>query len=206
MNLRRAALAIPAPALFLDRDGVIIKDTGYISDPDKIEIVQDMIAVIKVANDADVPVLVVTNQSGVDRGLLDWADFAAVEARIANLLSAAGVKTDATVACPFHPDHTAGYDQSHAQWRKPGPELLTTVADRLNIDLANSWLIGDQKRDIESARNAGLAGGILIGAVLPTDGGPSREDLSQRGFTFRDLRSAKNALAALQETDLFNSQ
>jgi len=163
-----------------------------------------MIAVIKTANSANVPVLVVTNQSGVDRGLLDWSDFAAVEARIVDLLSATGVKTDATAACPFHPDHTTGYDQTHAQWRKPGPRLLVTLANKLNIDLANSWLIGDQKRDIEAARNAGLAGGILVGAELPTDDAPLRTDLSLPDFKFWDLSSAKDTLAALQGAALFD--
>ena len=206
LDIRQAALTVPAPALFLDRDGIVIKDTGYVSDPNEIELVQEMIAVIKTANEANVPVLVVTNQSGVDRGLLDWGDFAAVEARIAALLLAAGVKTDATAACPFHPDHTTGYNQTHAQWRKPGPKLLTTLADRLHIDLASSWLIGDQKRDIEAARNAGLAGGILFGTVSPTDHAPLDADLSQPDFTFRNLSTTKDALATLRETALLNSQ
>lgn len=129
-----APAAIARPALFLDRDGVIIRDTGFPSAAATVVLVLGTAAIIKAANAAAVPVLVVTNQSGIDRGLLDWDDFAAVEARIADLLAAEGAATDATAACPFHPDHTAGYDKTHARWRKPQPGMITALAERLNID------------------------------------------------------------------------
>ena len=108
LDIRMAPLAMPRSAFFLDRDGVIVRDTRFLSDPATVALVPGTTAVIKAAKAACVPVLVVTNQSGMDRGILDWDDFAAVEARIADLLAMAGVATDATAACPFHPDHTAG--------------------------------------------------------------------------------------------------
>ncbi len=203
LDIRMAPLAMPRPALFLDRDGVIVSDTGYLSDPAKVALIPGTTAVIKAANAACVPVLVVTNQSGIDRGRGEWDGFAAVEARIADLLATAGVATHATAACPFHPDHTAGYDNTHAQWRKPGPGMITTLADRLIIDLASSWLIGDQLRDIEAARNAGLAGGILAADPPRPDIAPALDNLARPGFTPHAVCSADDAMALLKTTTLF---
>jgi len=196
---------MPRPALFLDRDGIIIRDTGFPSEPAEVALVAGATTLIKAANSACVPVLAVTNQSGIDRGLLGWDDFAAVEARIADLLTAEGVATDATAACPFHPDHTAGYDKSHAQWRKPAPGMITTLADRLNIDLPGSWLIGDRLRDVEAARNAGLAGGILAGNPPRPDIATAFANLAQPGFTAHEFGSAEDAVALLRKTMLFSS-
>jgi D-glycero-D-manno-heptose 1,7-bisphosphate phosphatase len=205
LDIRVSPLAMPRPALFLDRDGVIVHDTGYLSDPAKVALVPGTAALIRAANAVGVPVLVVTNQSGIDRGLLDWVDFAAVEARIADLLAAAGATTDATAACPFHPDHTAGYDKTHARWRKPGPGMITALADRLKIDLPGSWLIGDQLWDIEAARNAGLAGGILTGDPIRPDRALELDNLAQSGFTPHAARSADAAMALLKPTILFDN-
>ena len=203
LDIRMAPLAMPRWALFLDRDGVIVRDTGFLSDPATVALVPGTTAVIKAAKAACVPVLVVANQSGMDRGLFNWDDFAAVEARIADLLAMAGVATDATAACPFHPDHTAGYDNTHAQWRKPGPGMITTLAARLKIDLPGSWLIGDQMRDLEAARNAGLAGGILAGHPPRPDIAPALDNLAQPGFTPHAVCSADDAMALLKTTTLF---
>lgn len=205
LDIRRAPLAVPRPALFLDRDGVIVHDTEYLSDPAKVTLIPGTAALIRAANTMGVPVLVVTNQSGIDRGFLDWEDFAAVEARIADLLAAAGAATDATAACPFHPEHTAGYDKMHARWRKPGPGMITALADKLNIGLQGSWLIGDQLRDIEAARNAGLAGGILTGAPLRPDMALELDNLAQSGFTSLAARTADAAMALLKTTIFFEN-
>ena len=199
-----APLARSRPALFLDRDGVIIRDTGYPFDPATVALVPGITEVIKAANSANVPVLVVTNQSGIDRGLLGWNDFSAVEAGIADLLATAGVATGATAACPFHPNHTAGYDELHAQWRKPSPGMITALADRLNIDLPGSWLIGDQLRDLEAARNAGLVGGILATDQARPDGAPALGELARDGFVPHEVRSADEAVEILEATTLFN--
>jgi D-glycero-D-manno-heptose 1,7-bisphosphate phosphatase len=203
LDVRIAPLARPRPALFLDRDGVIIRDTGYPSDPATVTLVSGVTALIKAANVANVSVLVVTNQSGIDRGRYNWHQFAAVEARIADLLAAAGVATDATAACPFHPDHTAGYDETHALWRKPGPGMITALADKLNIDVPGSWLIGDQLRDMEAARNAGLAGSILVGEPPPSGSAQSLGKLARPGFSPYAVGSTDQAIKLLENAGLF---
>lgn len=162
LSLDRPALDVPAPALFLDRDGVIVDDAGYLGDPADVRLVDGIADLIGATNVAGVPVVVVTNQSGIARGLFGWPDFAAVQAEIARRLAVVGARLDAVAACPFHPDFTPDYGPDLAVWRKPGPGMLTLLAERLNIDLASSWLIGDHQSDIEAARQAGLAGAALL--------------------------------------------
>ncbi len=151
------------PALFLDRDGTIIEDTHFISDPEQVQLIDGMAELIRSANQAAIPVCVVTNQSGIDRGLYDWAVFAAVQSRIENLLAINGAAIDGLAACPFHPDFTPDHTEQHANWRKPNPGLITALADLMNLDLAASWLVGDQPRDVEAADAAGINGTILLG-------------------------------------------
>ena len=156
------------PTLFLDRDGIIIRDGGFVSEPASVVLVPGAAGLIGAANRAGVPVAVVTNQSGIDRGLYGWAEFAAVQHEIERLLAAEGARLDAVAACPFHPDHTPDYGPVHAAWRKPGPAMVAALGDRLRVDRTRSWLVGDRASDIEAARGAGLAGGVLLS--LP--GGP----------------------------------
>ncbi|NQU72688.1 MAG: HAD-IIIA family hydrolase, partial [Rhodospirillales bacterium] len=128
----------PAPALFLDRDGVIIEDTGYVGDPADVRLMPFAAGMIRRANQAGIPVVIVTNQSGIARDLFGWDDFAAVQSRITELLNRDGARLDAVAACPFHPDFTQGYDNRHAAWRKPGPRMLTILAESLNLALGRS--------------------------------------------------------------------
>lgn len=162
LDQRMTPLVSPRPALFLDRDGVIVHDTGFLSDPSSVTLLHGVAALIKRANDAGVPVLVVTNQSGIDRGLFGWKEFSDVEDRIADLLAEQGAATNATAACPFHPDYTPDFGATQARWRKPQPGMILTLAETFGIELSGSHLIGDRERDIEAARNAGLGGGFLL--------------------------------------------
>jgi len=198
-----APLVRPRPALFLDRDGVIVRDTGFPSNPDSVTIIPETAALIRHANQSGIPVLVVTNQSGIDRGLFDWNEFAAVEKAIANRLAESGARSDATAACPFHPDYTNGYNDDHAQWRKPGPGLIKAIASALGIALPASWLIGDKPRDMEAARNAGLAGGILIDGQAGEGDGHDAGRQAPSAFTVQVVDSAAQAAERILATDLF---
>src|SRR4051812_39158946 len=92
------------PAAFLDRDGTIIRDANYVRDPLDVELLPGAVDAIRRLNDARVPVVVVTNQSGIARGLLDHDDYEAVRARIDSLLAEGGATITATYMCPHHPD------------------------------------------------------------------------------------------------------
>lgn len=179
-------------ALFLDRDGVIVEDVGYLRDPADVRLVAGVAALVQTANAHGIPVIVVTNQSGVARGLYSWAEFSAVEDEIARQLAAEHAVLDATLACPFHPDFTPGYGPSHARFRKPGPGMIELACARLGLVPGGSWLIGDNMRDCEAARAAGLAGAILLAA----GGAPASVPLSAAASAVFRLEACDSLEAA----------
>src|SRR5215470_18216482 len=143
-----------APALFLDRDGVVVEEVDYLHRVEDIRIGPDAAAVISGANANAIPVVLVTNQSGIGRGYYGWAEFRAVQEAIQSVIAAQGAHFDAVYACPHHRnDHPA---------RKPNPGMLQRAAAALDIDMARSWLVGDRAGDIEAARRAGLAGALHV--------------------------------------------
>jgi len=151
------------PALFLDRDGVIVVDAHYLGDPDQVALLPGAGQLVKAANTARVPVVVVTNQSGIGRGYFDWEAFEAVQQRIEDLLSAhEGAKWDAVLACPHHRDALPPYRHPDHPCRKPNPGMFTDARDILNIDLSRSWIIGDKAGDLEAGKRAGLTGGVHV--------------------------------------------
>ena len=161
LSQRRAA-AVGRPALFLDRDGVIVEERGYLRSPGDVALMPGIAAALARARALDVPAVAVTNQSGIDRGLFGWSEFARVEAEIDRQLHENGAALDFVLACPFHPDFTADFGETHAHWRKPGPGMLLRAAELLGLDLSRSWMIGDKADDVRAARAAGLRGAIHV--------------------------------------------
>jgi len=152
----------PHAAIFLDRDGVIVEDSSYLSKIADIRLVSGAAGLIAAANAANLPVVVITNQSGIARGFYDWDTFAKVQQDIERQLNAANARLSAVVACPFHPDFSDDYARSLDGWRKPGPNMIRLAAERLNINLARSAFVGDHFTDISAANAAGLVGGVLV--------------------------------------------
>ena len=151
------------PAVFLDRDGTIIEDLGYLGDPDRVRLLPGAAEAIGRLNRAEVPAVVVTNQSGIARGLLDETAYAATRARLDQLLADHGARLDGHYHCPHHPDLTGP-----CECRKPGLLLYRRAAQDLGLQLAASWWVGDRLRDVEPA--AALGGrGILVGNTGSAD-------------------------------------
>lgn len=189
-------------ALFLDRDGVIVDDTGYLCRPAEVRLVPGVDGLIRSANGCGIPVVVVTNQSGIARGLFGWEEFAAVEAEIAHRLEQAGAYLDAVVACPFHPDFTADYARLYDGWRKPGPRMITLAAEKLNIDTERSFMVGDNVTDVGAAEAARLAGAVL---VLTGHGRAQASDVrafERPGFSVAVATDTMDALPRLRELGL----
>lgn len=150
----------PRPAVFLDRDGVIVEEVGYLHKVEDIAMIPSASAAVARLNAAGVPVVVVTNQAGIGRGYYTWAEFERVQAEIeARLLP--GV-VDGVWACGYHGEGGVGELRKDHPWRKPHPGMLLDAAEVLGIDLTRSWLIGDKVLDIECAIHAGLPGAILV--------------------------------------------
>lgn len=144
-----------APALFLDRDGTLIELVPYLHCASDVAPVPGAFESLAQAAGAGLSVVIVTNQSGIGRGLYGWDAFAEVQARVMALADAAGGRIDAVYACPALPG-------SSAPCRKPEPGMLHAAAADLAIDLGASWIVGDSASDLEAGRRAGLARGWLV--------------------------------------------
>jgi histidinol-phosphate phosphatase family protein len=150
-------------AVFLDRDGTIIEDPGFVTDPAAVRLLPGAAPAIARLNRAGLPVVVVTNQSGIARGLLDETAYAAITRRLDELLAEAGARLDACYHCPHHPDFTGA-----CECRKPGPLLYRRAAADHELDLARSWWVGDRLRDVLPAERFN-GKGLLIGRPRPDD-------------------------------------
>jgi D-glycero-D-manno-heptose 1,7-bisphosphate phosphatase len=150
------------PALFLDRDGVIVEEVNYLHRPEDVTLIPGAAEVISHANTLNIPVIIVTNQAGIGRRYYDWNHFLEVQKKIFLLLSAAGATIDAVFACPHHSDARPPYYHKNHPCRKPNPGLLTMAETLMAIDLNGSWIAGDRSTDLRAGLNAGCAGGIHL--------------------------------------------
>ncbi len=161
-------------AVFMDRDNTIIANDGYLGDPAGVKLLPGAATAIASLRRLGYRIVVVSNQSGVARGLFDEAAVKAVNDEMCRQLKRqADALVDAIYYSPHHPDApVAEYRQDHP-WRKPKPGMLLHAAGELNLDLAQSWMIGDQPRDVDAGAAAGCRT-ILLGneptAVAGGDG------------------------------------
>jgi D-glycero-D-manno-heptose 1,7-bisphosphate phosphatase len=145
-----------APAVFLDRDGTLIRDADYLADPDRVELLPGVVDALELFREAGFRRVVVTNQSGIARGLYSESDYRAVAARLDEVLGAAGSGVELTLYCPHHPDFTGPCD-----CRKPSTGMHEEAAGELGLDLARSFYVGDKRTDVEVAEKLG-GKGILV--------------------------------------------
>jgi histidinol-phosphate phosphatase family protein len=143
------------PAGFLDRDGTLVEEVPYLHDPERLVLLPRVGELARLA-DAGYALVVVTNQAGVARGFYDEAAVAAVHRRLGALLAAEGVRADAVLYCPHHPEGTVARYARACRDRKPGPGMLEAAARRLGLDLAASFLIGNSPTDVGAAVAVGV--------------------------------------------------
>jgi len=143
-------------AVFLDRDGTIIEDPGFLHEPDKVKLLPGAAEAIRRLNDGGYRVIIVTNQSGIARGRFTVADYEAVQQRLGALLAAHGARVDGAYFCPHHPQLTGPCD-----CRKPGLKLFRDAQAAFDIDFAQSWWVGDRLSDVQPARVLG-GHGVLV--------------------------------------------
>jgi D-glycero-D-manno-heptose 1,7-bisphosphate phosphatase len=161
-ELRVEGFSPPRPALFLDRDGVIIEEKEYIRNAGDVELLPGIGELIRAARSQGLAIIEVTNQAGIARGYFGWPEFLEVESRMRQLLAEQGAGIDAFFACPFHPQGTAPYQVANHPWRKPNPGMLLEAAKLVPVILRESVLVGDKASDQQAARAAGLACGIHL--------------------------------------------
>jgi D-glycero-D-manno-heptose 1,7-bisphosphate phosphatase len=146
-------------AVFLDRDGTLIEDAAYMVRPEQIRILRGVARALARLADAGYKLVVVTNQSGIARGLLTEDDLNLLHQRLDEQLELLGARVDVYYTCPHHPDPDQAKRPELAidcDCRKPKPGLILQAAQDLEIDLANSWMLGDMWRDIQAGQAAGV--------------------------------------------------
>jgi len=137
-------------AVFLDRDGTIVDDPGYLHKPEQVKLLPGAAEAIRRLNHAGYLVVVVTNQSGIARGLYTVADYRAVEQRLGELLATQGARIDGSYFCPHHPQAP-----EPCACRKPRTKLFLDAQAALAIDFTRSWWVGDRLSDVQPARTLG---------------------------------------------------
>jgi D-glycero-D-manno-heptose 1,7-bisphosphate phosphatase len=190
----RGDAARGGPALFLDRDGVIVEEVDYLCRVEDIAVIPGAAAVIGAANRLGIPVALVTNQSGIGQGRYGWNDFMAVQKAIVSLLDAEDARLDAIYACPHHPNGEGEFLHPDHPARKPNPGMILRAAADLDLDLRMSWLVGDKTVDIEAARRAGLAGALQVMTGYGTAQWPHSASLTTANFEVRLGPSVIDAL------------
>ncbi|MCI0433281.1 MAG: HAD-IIIA family hydrolase [Gemmatimonadetes bacterium] len=172
-------------AAFLDRDGTIIVEQEYLADPAGVELLPGAAAALGALRDCGYSLVVVTNQSGIARGLYTEDDFLAVQGRLASLLAEEGVRLDGVYMCPHHPAITGP-----CECRKPGLALYRQAAETLGVELSKSVWIGDRAHDVEPALRLGGRGWLVR-----TGYGRSHEsDLAGGLHVAEDITSAALAI------------
>jgi D-glycero-D-manno-heptose 1,7-bisphosphate phosphatase len=153
-------------AVFLDRDGVLNVDRGYVFKPEDFEWMAGAVEALRRINDAGYLAVLVTNQSGIARQYYTEVDFAALTAWMTRELMAKGARLDAVYHCPHHVDGSDAALAIACECRKPKPGMLLRAIADLNIDAGQSLLIGDNLRDMEAAQAAGVSGYLFEGGNL----------------------------------------
>ncbi|MGD2121563.1 MAG: HAD family hydrolase [Gemmatimonadota bacterium] len=154
------------PAVFLDRDGTLIEEAHYLADPDGVELIPGAVEALTLLRDAGYALVLVTNQSGIARGMYELEDYEAVAARLDEILARHGLVLDATRFCPHHPDYTG-----ECSCRKPATGMHRDAAEELGLDPSASWFVGDKLRDLLPALELGGEGILVL-----TGFGPRYED------------------------------
>lgn len=164
-------------ALFLDRDGVINVDYGYVHRKQDCVFVDGIFELVRAANKAGYAVVIVTNQAGIARGYFTVEQFDAFTAWMLDRFVVSGAQINRLYYCPHHPEHGSGEYRVACGCRKPMPGLFERARDELDLDMTASLLIGDKASDLEAAKRAGVARRFLFGGAFA-----EREHVVKRGL------------------------
>jgi D,D-heptose 1,7-bisphosphate phosphatase len=181
-------------AIFLDRDGTINEEVGYLDDLDKLKIIPEAFEAVRLINAAKMKAVIITNQAGVARGLFTEDFVKAVNKYLHAEFLKENALIDAFYYCPHHPTEGNAPYRRGCDCRKPAPGMLFQAAREMNIDLTRSYIIGDRYNDMEAGKKVGVKG-ILVktgfGQSLLQDDGPDKlTDYNQPDFIAADILEA----------------
>jgi D-glycero-D-manno-heptose 1,7-bisphosphate phosphatase len=165
-------------AIFLDRDDTLIEDPGYINSPEQVRLLQGAAQALVQLKQLGYKLIVVSNQSGIARGMFNEDDLAQIHARMKELFAAEGAYLDQIYFCPYHPEGVIEKYRKESDLRKPNPGMLLTAAEEMDIDLSQSWMIGNAYHDTTAGKRVGCRTILLsippgvIKTPKPTDPNP----------------------------------
>ncbi len=182
------------PAIFLDRDGVINVDTGYVYLVDDFKFIDGVIDALLQLKQKGYLLVVVTNQSGIARGLFTEEQFMSLTEWMDWSLADRGVDLDGIYFCPHHPSEGSDQYRKSCTCRKPGPDMILDAVKHLDIDLTRSYMVGDKPSDMKAAINAGVAHKILVetGKAITEEGRALAEAIYPSLVEFADGVPAVN--------------
>lgn len=183
-------------AVFFDRDGTLIRDPGYVSHPDQVELLDGAAEAVKEMQLLGYKTVVVSNQPGVAKGILTEEILEQIHQRLRELVARQGASLDAIYYCPFHPDGAVLQYRKDSDWRKPKPGMLLAAAGEMDIDLTRSWMVGDSLRDTEAGRSAGCKT-ILISSGHTN---PETNDKNRPDHVAVNMREAVNIIKKLHRS------
>ena len=180
------------PAVFFDRDNTLIVGHDYIGDPNRVELIPGAPTAIAKCRQMGFAVVVVSNQSGVARGMFTEVDVRACNRRLDALLLASngGAVIDRHEYCPFHPDAKISAYKQDSFLRKPKPGMILAAADAMALDLANSWVVGDAPRDIAAGKAAGCRAILIVDKSLTPSPAAFEDSAAKPDFTVTTLPEA----------------
>jgi D,D-heptose 1,7-bisphosphate phosphatase len=173
-------------AVFLDRDDTLIEDPGYINHPGQVKLLPGAAASLVQLRKMDFRVVVVSNQSGVARGIFTEEMLAQIHHQLEKLLADEGAYLDAIYYCPYHPDGVVEKYRIDSDMRKPAPGMLLKAAEDLNIDMSRSWMIGDSYRDIGAGKRAGCKTVLINNPGKPVQKNPSDPQADRQAVNIRE--------------------
>jgi D-glycero-D-manno-heptose 1,7-bisphosphate phosphatase len=147
--------------MFIDRDGVVNVDYGYVHEPHNCVFIDRIFEVVRIANDADYKVVIVTNQAGIGRRYFSANQFLEFTDWMLGEFSKMGARIDAVYHCPHHPEFGVGSYKIGCDCRKPHPGMFNKARDELDLDMATSLIVGDKLSDLEAGARAGVGRGFL---------------------------------------------
>lgn len=172
---------MPDKAIFLDRDGTLIKDPGYMNNPDQVKLLDGVAEALAELKALGYKLIVTSNQSGVARGIVTEKTLGEIHNRLKQLLAEKGGHLDKIYYCPYHPDGVIPKYRKESDWRKPNSGMLLAAADEMDVDLSQSWGIGNSSRDIEAGSRVGCKTILLDN--------PSHDKKLEPGQTGPDYRA-----------------
>ncbi|MCE0558092.1 D-glycero-beta-D-manno-heptose 1,7-bisphosphate 7-phosphatase [Motilimonas sp. E26] len=187
-------MCVSKPAVFIDRDGVLNVDHGYVYEVDDFEFVEGAIEACQEIKQKGYLLVLVTNQSGIGRGYYSEDDFMNLTEWMDWSLADRDVDLDGIYYCPHHPEATVEEYKQVCECRKPAPGMLLTATKELGIDLANSYFVGDKTADIQ----AGIAAGVGTNVLVETGKALTEEGLALANGKYADLAAFASTLVKIK--------